>query len=300
MTEKDKTIKSKTPDHPAHIFDRLALRHNRDRAAKDFQTHDFLTREVGNRLYDKYQDINRKFETILDLGCHTGGFSEYFSNKCLIQQDLSHHMLEQATGLKVQADEEALPYRSESLDLIMSNLSLHWVNDLPGCLYQIRQCLKPDGLFLSALMGGDSLNELRQSMVEAEINLRGGVSPRISPFMTVQDAGALLQRAGFALPVVDTDRITVTYENAFKLMQELKGMGEGNILSKRFRGLTSQRLMMETARIYQEKFSDNRGRITVTFDIIYMMGWAPHESQQKPLKPGQGKVNLKDMFGEKT
>ncbi|VAX08746.1 SAM-dependent methyltransferase, BioC-like, partial [hydrothermal vent metagenome] len=130
-----------------------------------------------------------------------------------------------------------------------------------------------------------------------EINIRGGASPRVSPFMDVRSGGSLLQRAGFALPVVDTDRITVTYENAFKLMQELKGMGEGNILIKRSPGLTSRRLMMECAKIYHEKFSDARGRITTTFDIIYLMGWSPHQSQQQPLKPGQGKINLSEMFG---
>jgi len=285
--------KTTPSDNPANIFDRRALRRNRDRAAANFAAHDFLVQEVAGRLYDKYRDIRRDFHQILDLGCHTGAMAKLLTDKQVIGQDLSRNF----PGITIQADEEFLPYRPGSLDLVISNLSLHWVNDLPGCLAQIMQTLKPDGLFLSALLGGETLTELRQCLMEAEITARGGASPRISPFMDVRDAGSLLQRAGFALPVVDTDRITVTYANAFKLMQELRGMGEGNILRKRFRGLTSPRIMMECAKIYQEKFTDHRGRINVTFDIIYMMGWSPHESQQQPLKPGQGKVSLTDVFG---
>lgn len=293
---------TKTDDinNPGNIFDRKVLRRNRDQAAKNFADHDFLIREVAARLYDKYLDINRNFQHILDLGCHGGELGRHLQDKFIIHQDISQKFLRSGKGVRVQADEEFLPYRPHSLDLILSNLSLHWVNDLPGCLVQIKQALKPDGLFLGALFGGESLTELRQCLMEAEINIRGGASPRISPFVDMQDAGALLQRAGFALPVVDTDRITVTYENAFKLMQELRGMGESNILTKRFKGLTSPRVMMECAKIYQEKFADHRGRINVTFDIIYMMGWSPHESQQKPLKPGQGKVSLTDVFGDKA
>ncbi|MCF8473512.1 MAG: methyltransferase domain-containing protein [Emcibacter sp.] len=292
MTKTDKF------DNPINIFDRKQLHRNRDRAAKNLHSHDFLLQEVAERLHDKYLDIKRDFQNILDLGCHRGALATLLSDKFVIQQDLSRKYLDQIKGIRVQADEEALPYRSQSLDLIVSNLSLHWINDLPGCLAQIKQCLKPDGLFLGTLLGGESLTELRHCLMEAEINIRGGVSPRISPFMDVQAGGSLLQRAGFALPVVDTDRITVTYENAFKLMQELQGMGESNILNKRFKGLTSPRVMMECAKIYQEKYTDHRGRITATFDIIYLMGWAPHESQQKPLRPGQGKVSLKDVFGK--
>ncbi len=294
-------------DNPANLFDRLALRHHREKTARNsaayYSGYDFLIKEVADRLYDKFLDIKRDFHHILDLGCHGGELGHLLKNnlkdKILINQDLSYEFLKHIDGVCLQADEELLPYRAKSLDLILSNLSLHFVNDLPGCLAQIMQCLKPDGLFMAAVFGGETLTELRTSLMQAEVNIRGGTSPRISPFMDGRDAGALLQRAGFALPVVDTDRITVTYENAFKLMQDLKGMGEANILTKRMRGLTTPRVMMECAKIYQEKFTDHRGRITVTFDVIYMMGWSPHESQQQPLKPGQGKVNLNDMFGEK-
>jgi len=294
--------KTEPPDNPAVIFDRAALRKNRDRASRNFADHNFLVQEVAARLHDKYLDITRDFQHIVDLGCHGGEMARLLKDKFVISQDLSHGFLQkaaQSSGARVQADEEQLPYRPQSLDLVISNLSLHWVNDLPGCLAQIMQTLKPDGLFLASLIGGETLSELRRVMMEAEITIRGGASPRVSPFMDVRSGGSLLQRAGFALPVAEVDRITVTYENAFKLMQELKGMGEGNILLKRPRGLTSRRLMMECAKIYHEKFSDSRGRITASFDIIYLMGWSPHKSQQQPLKPGQGKVNLTEVFGGK-
>lgn len=285
--------KSTQPDNPSYIFDRKALRRNRDRAVAHFADYDFLIREVAARLHDKYCDINRDFQSILDLGCRDGGLGKLLVDKQVIGQDLS----DKFSGINLQADEEFLPFKPKSLDLVLSNLSLHTVNDLPGCLAQIMTCLKPDGLFLCALFGGETLSELRHCLMEAEMNIRGGASPRIAPFMGLQDGGALLQRAGFALPVAELDRITVTYENAFKLMADLKGMGESNILTKRFRGLTGPRLMMECARIYSEKFTDDRGRITATFDIIYLMGWSPHKSQQQPLKPGQGKVSLTEVFG---
>ena len=288
--------KTSPSDNPAIIFDRIALRRNRDRAAKNFATYDFLLQEVATRLHDKYLDINRDFHHIVDLGCHNGLLGKLLADKFVINQDLSRKF----ANVTLQADEEYLPYRPGSLDLVLSNLGLHWVNDLPGCLAQIMQALKPDGLFLGAIFGGETLIELRHCLMEAEINICGGASPRVSPFIDIRDAGSLLQRAGFALPVVDIDRITVTYDTAFKLMQDLRGMGESNILVKRFRGLTSPRLMTECARIYQEKFTNPRGRITASFDIIYLLGWSPHKSQQKPLKPGQGKVSLTEVFGGKN
>lgn len=292
----------KSAPNSSRVFDRTKVAKNRDRAAKNFCDHDFLFKEVAMRLGDNLRDINRTFNTIVDLGCHAGELSSHIPtshNPLIIQQDLSQSMLELCGECRVQGDEEFLPYQPESLDLVISNLSLHWVNDLPGVFAQIRQSLKPDGLFLATLFGGDSLRELRASLMQAEINLKGGVSPHISPFVDIKDAGSLLQRAGFALPVVDRDTITVTYKNMFRLMKELNGMGEGNALSKRFRGLSSRAVMMEAARIYEEKFADERGRLKVTFDIITLMGWAPHKSQQKPLKPGSGKVNLGEVFGKK-
>ena len=298
----DKKEQNPFAPQTAVIFDRRQVRLHRDRAAPIFENHDFLFREVADRLCDKLLDVNRSFSRILDLGCHRGELGAHLLKdkpELLIRQDLSHKMLEYTGGLNVQADEEFLPYRPESLDLVLSNLSLHWVNDLPGALVQIRNSLKPDGLFLGAMFGGETLTELRQSLMQAEINMGKGSAPHISPFVDVRDAGSLLQRAGFALPVVDTDRITVTYKDALSLMTELRGMGEGNALSKKFKGLSSREMIMETARVYHDLFADERGRIKVTFDILYLMGWAPHESQQKPLKPGSAKMRLADVLGVK-
>ncbi|WP_138378858.1 methyltransferase domain-containing protein [Luteithermobacter gelatinilyticus] len=316
------------PENPlsprsAQIFDRRQVRRHRDRAAAIFDKHDFLFREVADRLYDKLLDVNRSFERMLDLGCHRGELAALLNQKnpdLLIQQDLSLAMLaahaaqspgqaptqaptqapkRDTAAWRVQGDEEFLPYRAQSLDLITSNLSLHWVNDLPGTLLQIRQALRPDGLFLAALFGGETLTELRQAMFQAELNMDRGASPHVSPFVDVREAGTLLQRAGFALPVVDTDRITVTYKDALALMMELRGMGETNALVKGYKGLSSAEMMMEMNRVYRNMFSDERGRITVTFEVLYLLGWAPHESQPKPLKPGSAKMRLADALGVK-
>ncbi|WP_417320793.1 methyltransferase domain-containing protein [Emcibacter sp.] len=298
----DKKDQNPFAPQTAVIFDRHQVRLHRDRAAGIFENHDFLFREVADRLYDKLLDVNRSFTRILDLGCHRGEMAAHLLKKepdLLIRQDLSRKMLEYTGGLSVQGDEEFLPYQTESLDLVLSNLSLHWVNDLPGSLLQIRNSLKPDGLFLGAIFGGETLTELRQSLMQAEINMDKGAAPHVSPFVDVRDAGSLLQRAGFALPVVDTDRITVTYKDALSLMTELRGMGEGNALNKKFKGFSSREMIMETARVYHDLFADDRGRIKVTFDILYLMGWAPHESQQKPLKPGSAKMRLADALGVK-
>jgi NADH dehydrogenase [ubiquinone] 1 alpha subcomplex assembly factor 5 len=210
----------------------------------------------------------------------------------LVNFDLSPAMARRAGGLAVAGDEEFLPFAEASFDLIVSNLSLHWVNDLPGALVQARRALKPDGFFCAAILGGDTLFEMRRSLMEAEMELSGGVSPRISPFAEVRDAGGLLQRAGFALPVVDSDTITVTYDSPFRLMADLRGMGETNTGLGRRRTPTPRALMAEAARRYAELFSEPDGRIIATFQIIWLAGWAPHESQQKPLPRGSGQVPL--------
>ncbi len=216
----------------------------------------------------------------------------------VVHQDLALNMLEGKYGAIVQCDEEFLPFKNQGLELILSCLNLHWVNDLPGCLVQILRSLKPDGLFMGAVFGGETLFELRAAMLKADMDHRGGISPHISPFMDVRDAGGLMQRAGFTLPVVSTERITVTYSDVFALMKELKNMGENNALIKGFKGLTSKRLMMKVAENYHQGFASENGRIPATFDIIYLQGWAPHESQQQPLKPGSAKMALKDALGE--
>ncbi len=190
-------------------------------------------------------------------------------------------------------------FEAESFDLIVSALSLHLVNDLPGALIQLRRALKPDGLFLGAVLGGSSLQELREALAIAETEIAGGVSPRVAPFADIRDMGALLQRAGFALPVTDSEVLTVRYDNLFALMKDLRAMGAANTLFERARKPTSRRLFLRAAEIYAERFADADGRIRATFEIIFLSGWAPHESQQKPLRPGSAQVRLADVLTRK-
>ena len=199
--------------------------------------------------------------------------------------------------LAVAADEEALPFRDASLDLVVSVLALQFVNDLPGTLIQIRRALKPDGLLLAALAGGDTLIELRQAFAAAEAEVEDGVSPRVAPFSDVRDMGALLQRAGFALPVTDVDRITVRYGSPLALMHDLRRMGATNPLVERSRRPLKRATLMRMMEVYAERFSDPDGRIRATFEIVWLSGWAPHESQQKPLAPGSARQRLADVLG---
>jgi SAM-dependent methyltransferase len=198
--------------------------------------------------------------------------------------------------LAVVADEETLPFRDASLDLVVSALALQFVNDLPGTLIQIRRALKPDGLFLAAMIGGDSLVELREAFAQAEAEIEGGVSPRVAPFADLRDLGALLQRAGFALPVTDADRLTVRYASPLALMHDLRRMGAGNALTERRRMPLRRSTLRRMIEIYAERFSDPDGRIRATFEIVWLSGWAPHESQQKPLAPGSAKTRLADAL----
>jgi SAM-dependent methyltransferase len=199
----------------------------------------------------------------------------------------------------VTGDEEALPFAPESFDLVVSALALQSVNDLPGTLVQIRRALSPDGLLMACLFGGQTLNELRTAFAAAEEERMGGVSPRVAPFADVRDLGALLQRAGFALPVTDVDTVMVRYPNMFALMADLRAMGATNPLAERLRRPASRGLLMRAARIYEEKFGDKDGRVRATFEIVWLLGWAPHESQQKPLAPGSAKMRLADALGTK-
>jgi SAM-dependent methyltransferase len=200
------------------------------------------------------------------------------------------------SGLGVAADAEALPFHDASLDLVVSALALQFVNDLPGTLIQIRRALKPDGLFLAAIIGGDTLTELRQAFAAAEAEIEDGISPHVVPFADLRDIGALLQRAGFALPVADIDRLTVRYASPFALMHDLRRMGAGNALIERRRRPLRRTTLVRMAEIYAEKFSDADGRIRATFEIVWLSGWAPHESQQQPLKPGSATTRLSDVL----
>jgi len=278
------------------VFDRAQVRRQRDRAAVRLADHDFLFQEVAERVSDRLLDMSRTFPTALDLGCHNGELSALLQSRggieTLVRCDLSPEMAKRAGGLALAADEEFLPFAPESFDLIISNLSMHWVNDLPGALLQIRHALKQDGLFIGAMLGGETLWELRQCLVDAELAEEGGIGPRVSPFADLRDLGALLQRAGFSLPVVDLDSITVTYGDVMRLFADLRGMGEGNAVAARRRGFSRRSTLFRAMALYEERFKDADGRLPATFQIMTMTAWRPHASQQKPLTPGAGRINL--------
>jgi SAM-dependent methyltransferase len=280
----------------AVVFDREQVRRQRDRAAARFANHDFLFEEVGERLLDRLSDITRRFPNALDLGCHTGGLGRRLSGRGgverLVQCDLSAAMVHRAGAGALVADEEALPFAAQCFDLVLCNLGLHWVNDLPGSLVQIARCLVPDGLLLATLWGGGTLAELRACLQDAELEMDGGVSPRISPFVDLRDAGALLQRGGFALPVVDVEAITVTYRSPLALLADLRGMGETNAVVARRRVPLRRTTLMRAMALYQERHADRDGRIPATFEIVTLTAWRPHASQQQPLKPGSGQMPL--------
>jgi SAM-dependent methyltransferase len=282
------------------VFDRKQVRRQRDRAAPKLGAHDFLLREVGERLVDRLSDMARHFPQALDLGCHSGELGRILQGRGAIQRliasDLSPVMANGAGPLAIAADEEALPFQARSFDLVISNLSLHWVNDLPGCLLQIRHVLKEDALFLATMLGGETLIELRRCLQDAELQEEGGASPRVSPFADVRDAGALLQRAGFALPVVDVDTLTVTYPSPLKLLADLRGMGETNAVAARRKTFTRKATLLRALSLYQERYADDQGRVPATFQILTLTAWRPHASQQKPLAPGSGRVPLAEAL----
>lgn len=284
------------------VFDRNQVRRNRDRAAATFAKHDFLKREFTDRVADRMADIQRSFPRLLDLGSHDGILRDYLDPKLGVEWIVSLDPSERfahaaaARGPAVAAEEEMLPFAPGSFDAVVSTLSLHWVNDLPGALVQARMALKPDGLFLGAMLGGETLHELRAALTAAEIDVLGGAGPRVSPFAELQDAAGLMQRAGFALPVVDSDIITVTYENALLLMRELRGMGEGNAIADRRKTATPKAVFLRAAEIYAERHAGPDGRIPASFQILYLTGWAPHSSQQKPLRPGSAQHRLADAL----
>ena len=285
------------PATPPKIFDRVLLRRRRDRIAGAADPkRDFLFAESGERMLDRLDDVNRRFPLALDLGSRDGLLARLLQGRggieTLIQGDLSLGMLRRAGGRVLQLDEEALPFAPESFDLVLANLSLHWTNDLPGALAQIKHVLKPDGLFLGVLFGAGTLGELRTVLMEAEITETGGASARVSPFADLRDAAGLLQRAGFALPVADVETVTVTYAGMMPLLADLRAMGEANILDARLKRPTRRAVIARAAALYQEKFADADGRIPASFRLIFLTGWAPHESQQQPARRGSGKVNL--------
>jgi SAM-dependent methyltransferase len=217
----------------------------------------------------------------------------------LVQSDLAPAMVARATGLRVACDEERLPFAEASFDLVISALSLHWVNDLPGVLAQVRRLLKPDGLMLCAMIGGDSLAALRAALIEAESAFAGGASPRVAPMVTVRDAGILMQRAGFAMPVVDTDSLTVSYADAMSLMRDLRAMAEGNALARRARRFMRRDVLADAAARYAAIAAEPGGRVGARFEVITLTGWAPDRAQPQPLKPGSAQRSLAEALAEK-
>lgn len=282
------------------IFDRSLQRRRLERALKVGYT-DFLLNRVVEDLADRLSAVKRQFDLALDLCTPTTAAAAMLQQSGMVKNVMR---LASAEGPQNKADivghEEELPLAPAQFDLAVSVMSLHHVNDLPGALVQVRRSLKPDGLFLAAFLGGETLTELRQSFTHAQAQLEGGISPRIAPFADLRDLGGLLQRAGFALPVVDVDRITVRYSNPLSLMHDLRGMGLTNTLSERSRQGLRRATLIGACEKYMERFAAPDGRVPATFDILWLSGWVPHESQQKPLRPGSAKTRLADILPDRS
>jgi SAM-dependent methyltransferase len=259
----------------------------------------FLLGRVADDLAERLAAVLRHFDLAVDLGTPGDAVRNALMRLDSVGRIIAADVMpDVARGeIFVAADEEALPFGDATLDLVVSALALQFVNDLPGVLVQIRRALKPDGLLLAALLGGETLTELRQSFAEAESDIEGGVSPRVAPFADLRDLGVLLQRAGFALPVTDVDRVTVRYDSVFGLMHDLRRMGATNALLARSRTPLKRATLMRMAEIYAQRFADDDGRVRATFEIIWLSGWAPHPDQQQPLKPGSAKARLADALG---
>lgn len=265
-------------NQPPRLFNRARLLAHRERASADFSQYDFLLRELAARMADRLPDIKRQFPVALELGAHNGLLAEYLDPaagiQTLIQTDLSGKLITHATGLRVVADEEFLPFAHAKIDLVLSVFSMHWINDLPGSLAQIFRCLKPGGCFLAMLPGGETLKELRQSFEQAEMSVTGGISPRISPFVDVKDAGSLLQRAGFTLPVTDSELLTISYENPLKLLADLRGMGETNALRTGLPHFTRRSVFYAAMEYYQRNYAQ-ADRIPASVEVVTMTAWKP-------------------------
>lgn len=286
---------------PLLVFDPKAVRLHRTRAAHAPDAADFLLREAAERLAERLDDIARPFPRALDLGCRDGMLARLLAGRggieSLVHADAAFAYARQAPVPALVAEAEALPFAPASFDLVLSNLDLHWTNDLPGALLQLRHALKPDGLLLASLFAGGTLGELRQAWLEAELAEEGGASPRVAPFADAGDLGHLLQRAGFALPVIDNDTIEVTYPDALALMRDLRAMGESNAVRERRRQFTRRTMLMRAALRYAELFAGSDGRIPASFELATLIAWAPHESQPKPVRRGSAQARLADTLG---
>lgn len=284
---------------PPLLFDRALLRLRRARAAAYGGAGGFLLDEVAASIAERLAFIQRRFDVALDLGSGGAALAQALAGSgkvgTVIRAERSAGLLQGWPGLALLCDEEALPFAAGSLDLVVSGLALQWVNDLPGTLAQIAWALRPDGLLIAALAGAGTLQELREALTEAELELTGGAAARVAPFADVRAMGGLLQRAGLALPVCDMDTVSVGYADMGALIGELRAMGATNMLTGARKPLTRQ-AVRRAAEIYAERFGDPRGRVRATFNIVYVTAWAPHHSQQKPLRPGSARMRLADAL----
>lgn len=276
------------------VFDRAQIKKQRARVADTAPENFFLVHWANKQIKESLSFLQRTFPLCIQLGMRGGecptpdniGVDHKFLFDCV-----------DSTGVDLLCEEDFLPLKAQSIDLVISPLSLHTVNDLPGALLQIRQALKPDGFLIASMFGGETLHELRTCLSEAELELTGGITPRIAPFADKQQMGGLLQRAGYNLPVVDSEIITVTYQSIFHLMRDLRNMGEGNAILERTKKFTSRKIFMRAAELYAQRYSEEDGRIIASFEIIFLHGWAPSDNQQKPLRPGSGETRLADYLG---
>nr|XP_057941996.1 arginine-hydroxylase NDUFAF5, mitochondrial isoform X2 [Doryrhamphus excisus] len=286
----------------ANVFDRTMKKRQKGWAAsaKDSRKYDYLREEVGSRVADRVYDVTRTFPVALEVGSGRGHIAQHL-NKDVVERlfltDISDVTLVnrgEMTTHVLMADEEFLPFKENTFDLVLSSLSLHWINDLPGALRQIHHVLKPDGVFIGAMVGGDTLYELRCSLQLAETEREGGFSPHISPYTAVTDLGNLLGQAGFNMLTVDTDEIHVHYPSIMEVMMDLQGMGESNCAWNR-RAMLHRDTMLAAAAVYKEMYGNEDGSIPATFDIFYMIGWKPHASQPKAAKRGSASVSFRDL-----
>ncbi len=281
------------PQNPPQIFDRALYRRRLIRAAGRQEPADFLFARTLEDCLFRLSAISRDFPRALDLGSpHPALARALARDGRFVLRAAPVLAVAGEQGARLVADEERLPFAPHAFDLVVSALGLHVVNDLPGVLAQIRRALAPDGLFLAAMVGGRSLYELRQALALAQDEIEGGASPRVAPFVDLRDLGALLQRAGYALPVTDSETLTVRYPSALHLMRDLRAMGATNTLIAGARRPLRRAVAFRAAEIYAENFADEDGRVRATFEIVWLSGWAPHESQQKPLAPGSAKMSL--------
>ena len=279
------------PDIP-NLFDQAALHRNLTRAAANGNLPGFLEDVAAAELIDRFESISRKFSDIAIISHDASRIADAVKPRLTDSGTITD--ISMLAEDRVFLDSPDLP--AEAFDCIFACPGLEWANDLPGSLTRLRQALKPDGVLLAAMLGGESLHELRASWLQTETEITGGASPRVAPFCDVRDAGGLLQRAGFALPVVDTDRLKVRYDNALALMKDLKALGLSNSLAERHRSLVTPGLLAMVCAHYDQTFADPDNRIRATVQMIYLTGWSPHESQQKPLRPGSAKTRLADAL----